>query len=185
MTGLRTIVLKGGFELLLVLRTGRVAIYRQQPPGGNPDHDGYEVILPQVRNTNHKGEPVEPYEAFPSAESWGKKGWTFPNLDKAVQKLLQLTRKASAAGTVSRKNRLQARRSRRGAQLQRKPLGWHWRAAIQSGQSRHTRRATAGKRLVQTRQGFPPLSAVRPYSTNALGTPATIVPPDATESRRV
>jgi len=111
MTPLLSLIRKGGFELTLVLRTGRVAIYRQRRPGGDPDHDAYEVILPQVRNTNHKGESVEPYEAFPSAESWGKKGWTFTSLPKAVQKLLQLTRKASRAGTVSRRNRLGGQRS--------------------------------------------------------------------------
>ena len=105
MTRLPTIVRKGGFELALVLRTGRVAIYRQHRPDGDPDHDAYEVILPQVRNTNHKGEPVKPYEVFPSAESWGKKGWTFTSLPKALQTLLQLTRKAPPTGTVSHKNR--------------------------------------------------------------------------------
>src|SRR5215470_14792464 len=117
MTPLPRIVRKGGFELSLVLRTGRVAVYRQHLPDGNLDHDAYEVILPQVRTTNHKGEPVKPYEAFPSAESWGTKGWTFTNLDKAFQKLLHLTKrapkKASCAGTVSRRNRFGGRLSRR------------------------------------------------------------------------
>jgi hypothetical protein len=98
----------------MVERVGRVAIYRQHLPGGNPEHDAYEVVLPQVRNTNHEGEPVEPYEAYPSAESWGKKGWTFTSLAKAVQKLEQLARKASRAGTVSRKNRLDGQQSPRG-----------------------------------------------------------------------
>ena len=104
MTGLPAVIRKAGFELTLVRRVGRVAIYRQHLPSGIPDQDAYEVILPQVRNTNHKGEPVEPYEGYPSAESWGKKGWTFTRLAKAVQKLKQLARKASCAGTVSRKN---------------------------------------------------------------------------------
>jgi hypothetical protein len=107
-TPLPAVIHKGGFELSRVLRNRRVAIYRQHQPGSDPDH-AYEVILPQVRNTNHKGELAKPYEAFPSAESWGKKGWTFRTLDKAFQKLLQLRRrainKASCRGTVSRKNR--------------------------------------------------------------------------------
>lgn len=111
MTPLPTIIRKAGFELALVLRTGRVAIYRQHLLGGNPEHDAYEVILPQVRTTNHQGEPVEPYEGYPSAESWGKKGWTFTSLAKAVQKLKQLAGKASCAGTVSRRNRFDGRLS--------------------------------------------------------------------------
>jgi hypothetical protein len=116
MTLLSAVIRKAGFELTMVKRIGRVAIYRQRLPSGNPDHDAYEVILPQVRNTNHKGQPVEPYEGYPAAESWGKKGWTFTSLTKAVQKLKELTGKASPAGTVSRKNRFKGQpsiRSRR------------------------------------------------------------------------
>jgi hypothetical protein len=118
MTPLPQVICKAGFELMLIHRVGKVAIYRQHLPGANPDHDAYEVILPQVRNTNHKGQRVEPYEAYPSAESWGTKGWTFTNLDKAFQKLLQLRRraaqKASCAGTVSRSNRGDGQGSLRG-----------------------------------------------------------------------
>lgn len=106
MIPLPVIMAKGGFELRMVRRQGRAAIYRQHLPGGNPDHDVYEIIMPESRNTNYKGEPVEPYEAYPSAESWGKKGWTFASLATAVQKLTQLARKASCAGTVGRRNRL-------------------------------------------------------------------------------
>ena len=59
MTPLRVIMGKGGFELRMVRRQGRAGIYRQHLPGGNPDHDAYEVIMFQFRNTNYKGEPVE------------------------------------------------------------------------------------------------------------------------------
>ena len=111
MTPLPAVIRKGGFELTMITRVGRAAIYRQHLPGGNPDRDAYEVILPQVRNTDHKGEPVEPYEGYPAAESWGKKGWTFTSLAKAVQKLKRLAQKASRAGTVSRRNRLDGQRS--------------------------------------------------------------------------
>jgi hypothetical protein len=106
MTPLPAVFRKGGFELTMVKRAGRAAIYRQHLPAGNPDHDAYEVILPQVHNTNHEGQPVEPYEGYPAAESWGKKGWTFTALAKAVQKLKRLA-KPSPAGTVSRKNRFE------------------------------------------------------------------------------
>jgi hypothetical protein len=105
MTPLPPVIRKAGFELTLIQCLGRVAIYRQHLLGANPDHDAYEVILPQVRTTNHKGEPVEPYEGYPSAESWGKKGWTFTSLAKALQKLQELAQKGSCAGTVSRRNR--------------------------------------------------------------------------------
>jgi hypothetical protein len=121
MTPLPSLIRKGGFELTMIKRVGQVAIYRQHLPGGNPEHDAYEVILPQVRNTNHEGEPVEPYEAYPSAESWGKKGWTFTGLAKAVQKFKQLAQKASRAGTVSRKNRLDGQRRSRGGRLVTRP----------------------------------------------------------------
>lgn len=105
MTPLPTTIHKDKLELALVRRVGRVAIYRQHRPDGNPDHDAYEVMLAQVRNTNHKGQPRDPYEGYPAAGSWGKKGWTFTDLPGAVQKLKQLAQKASCAGTVSRKNR--------------------------------------------------------------------------------
>src|SRR5262249_10563317 len=105
MTPLPTVIHKAGFELTMIRRIDRMAIYRQHLLGGNPNQDAYEVILPQVRATNHKGEAVEPYEGYPAAESWGKKGWTFTSLGKAIQKLNEFVR-ASSAGTVSRRNRL-------------------------------------------------------------------------------
>jgi hypothetical protein len=111
---LPAVIRKGGFELTMIKRVGRVAIYRQHLPGGNPDHDAYEVILAQVRNTDHRRQPVEPYEGYPPAESWGKKGWTFSSLAKAVQKLKQFAQKASRTGTVSRRNRFNGRRSHGG-----------------------------------------------------------------------
>jgi len=103
MTPLPLTVGKAGFELSQLIRNGKVAIYRQHRPGSDSVHDTYEVILPQVRNTNHKGDSVDPYEAFPSKESWGKKGWTFTTFDEAFNKLLQLIGRASCAGTASPK----------------------------------------------------------------------------------
>src|SRR5438093_13044762 len=109
MTPLPASISKAGFELTLIKRVGRLAIYRQHLPGGNPDHDAYEVILPQSRNTNYSGQPIEPYEGYPAAESWGKKAWTFTSLAGALRKLEQLAQKASCRGTVSRRNRFDAR----------------------------------------------------------------------------
>ena len=104
-TPLPAVIHKGGFELTIVKGVDRAAIYRQHFPGDNPNHDAYDVILPQVRDTNYEGQPVAPYEGYPAAESWGKKGWTFTALASAVQKFKQLA-KASRRGTVSRKNGL-------------------------------------------------------------------------------
>ena len=42
----------------------------------------------------------------------GKKGWTFTTLDKAVRKLLQLTRKASCARTGGRRNRFEGKKTK-------------------------------------------------------------------------
>lgn len=98
---------KAGFELTLVKRVGRVAIYRQHLPGGTPTHDAYEVILPQIRETDHMGQAVEPYESYPAAESWGQKGWTVTTFDKAIEKLNELTRNGSCTRTVSRRNRFE------------------------------------------------------------------------------
>jgi hypothetical protein len=105
MTPLPRTVRKDDFDLVQVLRNNKVAIYRQHRPDSDAIYDAYEVILPQVRNTNYKGEPVEAYEGYPSAESWGEKGWTFTNFDDAFEKLLKVTRKASRTRTVSRRNR--------------------------------------------------------------------------------
>ena len=104
---------KAGFELTLIRRKGRAAIYRQHLPGGNPNHDAYEVILAQSRDTNHEGQPAEPYEAYPAAESWGQKGGTVTSLDKAIEKLIELTRNGSRTRTVSRRNRFEGDASSR------------------------------------------------------------------------
>ena len=131
MTPLPATVRKAGFELTRIERVGRVAIYRQHLPGADADHDAYEVILLQVRNTNHKGELVEPYEGYPAAESWGKKGWTFTGLAKAVQKLKELAQKASPTGTVSCRNRWDRQRRR-------------WDGQRRTWEQAHSKRLTAG-----------------------------------------
>jgi hypothetical protein len=121
MTPLGAVIHKDKLELALVRRVGKVAIYRQHRPGGNPDHDAYEVILAQVRNTNHKGETVDPYEGYPAAGSWGKKGWTFTDLAEAVQKLNELAQKASCAGTLSRKNHSSVGAGSKGPKMSKSP----------------------------------------------------------------
>jgi hypothetical protein len=88
MTSLPAVIRKAGFELTMIRRAGR-------------------VILLQVRHTDHNGRPVEPYEGYPAAESWGRKAWTFTSLARAVQKLEQLAQKASCRGTVGHSNRFE------------------------------------------------------------------------------
>lgn len=119
MTPLPMITRKAGIELTMIRRLSRAAIYRQHLLGGNPDHDTYEVILAQTRTTNHEGERAEPYEGYPAGESWGKKGWTFTSLAKALQKVEQLAQKASCRGTVSRRNRRDGQGSSRSRHLTR------------------------------------------------------------------
>jgi hypothetical protein len=77
--------------------------------------------LPQMRHTDHNGHPAAPYEGYPSAESWGTKGWTFTSLAKALAKAQQLAQKASCAGTVSRRNRFDGRKGLRGRLMGHRP----------------------------------------------------------------
>jgi hypothetical protein len=105
MKPLPTTLRKGGFELTLVGRKRKAAIYRQHWPFGNPDNDAYEVILPRVLNTNFLGEAVPPYKAYPKAEEWGIRGWTLTTLDGAKRKLEEASQKAPRSLHVSRRNR--------------------------------------------------------------------------------
>jgi hypothetical protein len=45
-TTLPEVIRRGGFELTLVSRKGKAAIYRQHWPSGNPDDDAYEAFKP-------------------------------------------------------------------------------------------------------------------------------------------
>jgi hypothetical protein len=83
MTSLPPVIRKAGFELTLIQRVGRVALYRQHLPGGNPSHDAY---------TNHEGEPVEPYESYPAAESWGKRAGPLQSWPRLLKSLSGLKR---------------------------------------------------------------------------------------------
>jgi hypothetical protein len=105
MTPLPEVIRKGGFDLTLVSRKGKAAIYWQHWPSGNPDNDAYEIILPRVLNTNFLGEAVPPYEAYPKAEECGIKGWTLTTLDGAKRKLEEASQKAPRSLHVSRRNR--------------------------------------------------------------------------------
>jgi hypothetical protein len=169
MTPLAAVIRKNGFELRVMRRAGRAGIYRQHFPGSNPDHDAYELIVPQTRNTNYKGEPVKPYEGYPAAESWGKKGWTFTTLPEAVEKLKQLA-KASRRGTVSGRNRFDRQRRLRRSLLanRQKFVPVSKRVSNRVGRNRRTPMQRK-LRLSSVRTGVPRLRSVT--QTNALATP--------------
>jgi hypothetical protein len=158
MTTLPAVIHKGGFKLTKVRRLGRAAIYRQHLAGSDPGHDAYEVILAQTRHTNYKGEPVEPYEGYPAADSWGKKGWTFTSFAKAVEKLEKVA-KASCAGTASRKNRFHGHRRspEAGSQLR--------------SRARYPGATISRSRIGQSRQ-TPVRRKVRPSSVRCTVAPA-------------
>jgi hypothetical protein len=49
----------------------------------------YEVIRPNIskqRNVDGTWIPCSPYEAYPSSEQWGSRGWTFLSKDEAMEK---------------------------------------------------------------------------------------------------
>jgi hypothetical protein len=108
MTPLPKVIRKEGFELTLVSRKGKAAIYRQHWASGSPDNDADEVILPLLRKTNHLGQPVEPYETYPSSEEWGRRGWTLTTVARAQEKLEQIAKKGPGSGDRSRRNRFYA-----------------------------------------------------------------------------
>lgn len=77
---------KDGFDLTLVRREGRAAIYRQTLRGEERVPPAFEVIIPNVYSRNFSG-PCEPYESYPGGGEWGRKGWTFLSLEAAEAKL--------------------------------------------------------------------------------------------------
>jgi len=65
-----------GFELELVQRTKKVALYKRYQ--SNPAKCHYEVIVVQSHNGRMIGDRfIEPAEFYPSDSQWGQSGWTF------------------------------------------------------------------------------------------------------------
>jgi hypothetical protein len=85
-----------GFTFTQERRSARAAIYRQQW-NGKPDASiAYEVVVPQIRRKRYGKngwEDCEPYEGYPSSEQWGTAGWTYTDLDRAVEKFLSLSQR--------------------------------------------------------------------------------------------
>lgn len=88
---------KDGFTLTLIKRQGRTAIYKQSRKGMY--HVAYEVIIPNVYNRDFNGAEVEPYESYPGAGEWGRKGWTFLDSDKANNKLEEINESKNDSST--------------------------------------------------------------------------------------
>ena len=84
---------KRGFTFTLIRRSEHAAIYSQQWNGNKNASIAYEVIRPRIQDTrliDGKWQASEPYETYPSSETWGQNGWTFTNEDDAISKFASL-----------------------------------------------------------------------------------------------
>ncbi len=80
---------KRGFTFTLERRKENAAIYRQQSSKIKDASVAYEVIRPQTatkRFIDGSWQDSAPYEAYPSSETWGTFGWTYTDLDKALER---------------------------------------------------------------------------------------------------
>ncbi len=76
-----------GFSFRQVHRTPVAVVYEAMLLGGSSPT--YEVIRPNIskqRNVDGTWTPCSPYEAYPSSEQWGSRGWTFLSKDEAMEK---------------------------------------------------------------------------------------------------
>lgn len=79
---------KNGFAYTQVLRNGKAYIYMQRVA---ENCLYYEVFLRRVSLERIlKGKTLPSKIKFPHDEAFGKWAWTFPNLDKALNKFLNL-----------------------------------------------------------------------------------------------
>lgn len=83
------------YDFEQVRRNDKIAIYRQSING---KFAGYEVII--IRKQKHRERIIdnkktvfEEKELFPGTSSWGDKGWTMLDLDRANEKFDMLTKK--------------------------------------------------------------------------------------------
>ncbi len=76
-----------GFSFRQVHRTPVGAVYEVRL--GELGSIAYEVVRPNIskqRNVEGTWTPCSPYEAYPSSEQWGSRGWTFVSKDDALEK---------------------------------------------------------------------------------------------------
>ena len=79
---------KNGFEYIQLLRTAKLALYRQKCSQGIYC---YEVFIIKSRPERCiKGKLLPAGEVFPSNENFGRTAWVFRSPVKAIQRLVSL-----------------------------------------------------------------------------------------------
>jgi hypothetical protein len=80
-----------GFRYVQMWREGSLAIYRRYVFSNFRKIEHYEVIVIRVQPAWEAfGRIFEEREVYPSAESWGRLGFTCHSLDRAHDKVLEL-----------------------------------------------------------------------------------------------
>ena len=79
-----------GFNFKQVKRVADKAIYEKRSIGGKA------VSIEVIRIKSHNGYElggvyIEPAETYPSTSQWGLYGWTYSNMEQAIQKFNSLT----------------------------------------------------------------------------------------------
>ena len=83
---------KEGFDFKILLREGNVAMLRKTKPGFS--FESYEVVRIQSHNGyTIDGVEIEPAESIPNSTQWGRKGWTYSDIELATRKFDKLREK--------------------------------------------------------------------------------------------
>lgn len=79
---------KNGFDFTMLKREGNVALFQKSKPHFTEPH--FEIILVQSHNGYElAGRKIEAAETFPSSETWGTKGWTCSDEQRARELFLE------------------------------------------------------------------------------------------------
>ncbi len=89
-----------GFDFRLLKRAGDVALLVKSKPGGTPSYEVVKLVCAPDREMF--GRIIPAHEAMPPSESWGQRGWTYCDHDRAEVKFAKL----SAAETGARPPRI-------------------------------------------------------------------------------
>lgn len=82
---------RNGFTHQVIRREGMVALVRRQHKDVSDPH--WEVVKIRVSPAKFvHGVPLPECEVYPSAEEWGKRGWTYKSLETAKAKFEELTK---------------------------------------------------------------------------------------------
>jgi hypothetical protein len=101
-----------GWSHKQLMRQGNVALYHRWRIGkeGNAAEEHYEVILVRQKPACERfGKSYPAAEHYPSAHSWGERGWTFLTEEKAVQKFNQ---KVALYRPSERRTRFEAKKAK-------------------------------------------------------------------------